>query len=255
MRPTEQAFSVFLKDLKDREEDEQRNAVEQIKKFTNATRDSVLRWIRTGTLPNGLTFLKVRHLLSVLGYRKISLEEIPEDLQKLCKLLVHDAIKQSEVCAFLALSSGDELWRPVAEQKSPRNFSPERMNKVKEICLTNKDQFPIIEELDKNLQSIFFGGKTKLTQNIEISVNRSGLDFRNLRDTLSVVRFLAVSSLPELKKLLVNSSAEERVEFRNLFGTKEFFEFSNQQYELSNLLNGLCSEKSREIVIKKNKLD
>jgi len=251
MRPTEQAFSVFLKDLKGFSENQQINIVEQIRIFTGVKRRSVLQWIQTGKLSNGLFFLKIRHILVVLGYRTISLEEIPENLQKLCSLLAHDAVKQSEICAFLALSSSDDLWRPILEQKNPRKFSQERMEKVREFCEINKHHLAAIEDLDKNLRSIFLGENIHLTQRIEPPTKFEKTSERNLEDGLHGTSYLVSAILPSLNKLFMEGTVEDRQEFRTKFGTNALFLLSNQQHEFSRLLNGLCSEKSREIVIKK----
>lgn len=248
---TRKCVSSFAQDLSALPRPQQEKVVSAIVKFTGADSRSVRSWFDDANILKGVRLIKIRHMLVVSGRKIATFEAMPTELKTLCGLIAHDAINPDDVFPKIGYPSRDEFFRPITEGSTSRTVSPERITLLEKFLTEEKGTVHAVRELDANPTFVSdFPGENQTV----FSEHESGqTPFSELVNLLSAMKLIVATVSPSVSELVEARSSEDRMKFRELFGTQSLFELSNQQHVFSQALNALCSEKTREIVLREKK--
>lgn len=233
-RTTKESFSHFISDffpsLSEREKKEMN---ERFYRMIPVREETVQRWVLGKNFPKGEELLRLRFFLISLGYEIVELEDCPEEIFVVGKLVAFDLVSLETATEKLGCPDTSELLRYLNGYRNP---SKNKLNSFKEFLLDEKEAIDALIPFDalKDVEK----------KNIAENPSFGGVpDAHILEKSLDAIVSLCEALRPALEHLH-SGDAETREKFRERI---KFFAVSNAVYGFAGLLNDLCSEKSMEV--------
>lgn len=210
----------------------------EVAAFCEVNLDTVQRWLR-GTPANGERLIRLWHLLALLGSDSPELRKLPAFNRYLAELLAFGVVSLDEACQIAGIKNTQSLFKITRGQ--PPMHPSFNLGELKQLYA------PRLQYAKDQVQG---GGAVSQPAEPPETVAPSGSpampsvpDLRQIvqHDNKLVLATLLGAALPLARYLdSPASSAQERSAFRDLVGQENLF-------DLSNLLNNLCSERARDI--------
>ncbi|MCL5011857.1 MAG: hypothetical protein M1320_00325 [Patescibacteria group bacterium] len=227
---TKECLFDFFNRLKHLSEDEQNKIAADFVAFLQIGGESVEDWVREKNFPIGFNLLRVRYYLEDMGYSITELENLPDSIRELNRLIATRKIDPRVAVKQMSFPDSGEMLRVLLGKRVTENKTKiitEFISRLKESTETKK------------------GSDEKIKH--EELLNESCTSI--LTDALRALYSIERIATPQAKKLLQANNPQTRVMFRQQFETDFLFSLSNKIHALNELLNALCSEKSRDAKI------
>jgi hypothetical protein len=181
----------------------------------------IFRWLNNEHMPIGENLLRVMVWLYTQNYKVAEWEKLPKLAQQLILILAHDVRNLDQIQEGLGYKSRDSLMAVLRGA----NMAPAKIRAAQGLIA----RFPIKEEANK-------------ADIVELKQSTGLVDHGVIIDSLSH----QIDAMLPLAKLVISEefSVEERRQLRQ--------QVSNDGlHTLAQVLNGLCSARSRDIVLQK----
>jgi len=215
------------------------DAIREIEKTTGFKRDTVKEWFfgNNPVLPNGSRVVILRYFFEDRGYRVKELEDLkiksPEAYQ-LGRLLYEKKLTLEDIKESVGYKNAYDVYSILHGRYSMRS-----------IWLVNARELIRSMESDAVIKSVAEDASLVLRHGLKTRTESSSNHLRE--DVLKILAGYICATIP-LAKLVISDkfSDEDRERLRKLTSGDGIF-------ALSNLLNGLCGRRSREILKIKNR--
>lgn len=204
----------------------------QIANFIGVDDGTIYRWCQGVCLPKGEPLLRLQHFLSCLGYGVYELQSLDKEVFKAGQYILINRILPITVANIIGIDM-DGFYRAMFGK---RMLSPERMEKLESFCLSCEVDFSgNFSKFEKRFSGLFISNET-LVRDVKAE---KGKENKNV----DFIASLILEIMPLLEKIDKDGTKEERDRLREI--TKTQGGRSNAIFELSNILNRLCSERAR----------
>lgn len=216
---------------------------EKMRKLLGVEAKAGRLWFVRHNLPKGLNLLKLRFFLEFFGYKPQELENLPLVIYNFAQVVAFEIIDAENAAILVGFKEDQptsDLLRILLARGGTTKAKAEKMKLIYE-----ENRLKVQEKRDEWINAI--GCKTAKPSEITVA-QKATLEAKSLslnKEMPQVLANLILAAVPLAKALLSDDfSPEHRRQLRDL--TKD--NSTNGVFELSNLLNRLCSEKARELL-------
>lgn len=239
---TKEAFLHFISKVQPKLSDEQKHWINQFFfELTKVQSDTVRTWVLGKSFPKGLTLLGLRVFLISIGYELTEFQNMQSAVLLVGRLVAFGMVDPTVVMAELDYPETWELSRHVNNIKKPPS---EKLKMYQKFLETRSELIAAVEtrmaEVKQRVDIAPSSLESKKTS--EVEDNKAIIHIT--KHSLDAVAELCDALMPILNGLLEATDSGTRQKFRDEI---KFFPLSNKVHGLEQLLNEMCSEKSREV--------
>ncbi len=197
-------------------------------------------WFNKQTLPSGVNLLKLQYLLELIGYTIIERETLTKSLHELAIQLAIQALSPKDAAEYTNVSE-NSVMRWCAGKSNPVATMEVTLLELLELHATEAKEKK--QQWQATLQELHFDSVQESNPSVqEFPLPKHEPNKALRRQVIEALAQLILTAKPLAELILTDDfTPEERELLRQLTQVVR----SNGVFDLSNLLNRLCSERAR----------
>lgn len=217
---------------------ESQEAFNALSPFTNTAVESLIKWFDGRRFPYGIRLIKLREAFIGAGFNFVENESMPEALKKLCFLLAHDYVNIKTDYSKFGFTSPDGMTAPLATERKIGQGKIDFIATAISQIYSDAD-IRLMMEKDRAKFSCLtrFRGDTPAVA--------SAITPEEVQQEIKAIETFMNLAKPRIESFM-NGGVAGREKFRELFQGNSLLKTSNNIFEFSKQVEGLCSEKALE---------